>query len=316
MHILKRTAELVSTSNVKMRGLYEIKKYKAGDNSLVQHILPFENIITDWGLNWVATANPFLRMFVGTGTAAGATTDTQMGNYLGVSLLNGAITRVAGTSPAWVYTASVTARFNPPSAAGNLTEVGIGIEGAGPVNITHRVWSRALIVDGAGNPITLTVLPDEYLDVTYILQFHPQITEDSYNISVSGTTHAVTSRRAYITEFGGYFGIAHFSGTATAYGGPVTLGAITTGLSGATASAEMGGWVNATYTDNSLKHVSTVTCGISNGNVPGGITGILSGTGLGSPFVSQYTQFTITPAIDKTDSKILTLGREVSWARY
>ena len=66
----------------RIAGQYTLRKYKADTHELVQEIGPFDNLITDQGLDRVGTANFANYVFVGTGTATPAVTDSTLGNYL------------------------------------------------------------------------------------------------------------------------------------------------------------------------------------------------------------------------------------------
>src|SRR5690606_4774599 len=63
------------------------------------------------------------------------------------------------------YEITVSHQFGQGQAAGNLSEIGIQ-----HTSTSGPLWSRALILDGQGNPTTITVLPDDFLTCYYTLR--------------------------------------------------------------------------------------------------------------------------------------------------
>lgn len=88
-------------------------------------------------------------------------------------------------------TRSFVKRFNGTALAGaNLSEVGVAITNtAGQVaTAATPLASRALIVDSMGNPTTIQVLADEFLDVTYSMTTYAiDGVIGSFDINVLGT---------------------------------------------------------------------------------------------------------------------------------
>jgi len=110
---------------------------------------------------------------VGSGTTPPVVTDTSLELFVaGTATQQGAV--IPNVVNATVYpryvTRAMTKRFNGSALAGApLTEVGVAITtnaGTTP-NASTPLASRALITDTEGNPTSITVLADEYLDVTY-----------------------------------------------------------------------------------------------------------------------------------------------------
>ena len=180
-------------------GQYTIRKYKADTNELIQEIGPFDNLITNQGLNRVGTDVFGSRIFIGTSTATPSVTDTQLGAYLNYTdalapsgSWNSSILR--GGSPEYWVQGAGTWRFPAGAATGTLTEVGIGWFNGTTIEANHRVSSRALIVDSGGSPISITVLADEYLDVTYSLRYYPYIGSDVVQtVVISGVSYTFTT---------------------------------------------------------------------------------------------------------------------------
>lgn len=110
----------------------------------------FPNLITDQGLNQMGTLATWLNACqVGSGSTVPAVSDTQL------------VTRVAGTTtiqstvqgiqstPPYYASRTRTYRFAAGVATGTLSEVGVGTTAT-----VGNLYSRALILDGAGNPTT------------------------------------------------------------------------------------------------------------------------------------------------------------------
>lgn len=316
-------------------GQYTIRKYKADTNELIQEIGPFDNLITNQGLNRVGTDVFGDTIFVGTGTATPSVSNTGLSAYLNYTYSsapggswNTSILR-GGSPDHWVQGAG-TWRFEAGTATGTLTEVGIGWFAGTPYTApNHRVSSRALIVDSGGSPISITVLADEYLDVTYSLRYYPYVGSDVVQtVVISGVSYTFTTRAfgvdAYI-----YCSVNADAGmrwlgstevcTGTAAETPPALAAIT-----ATAMSNTGGTASLTTTQNTYVNSSFVmsavfSAGLTEANMTYGIRGMITRTTYpGYPvysFINSAFQSTISPAIPKNDTKILQFGASVSWSR-
>ena len=317
-------------------GQYTIRKYKADTDELIQEVGPFDNLITNQGLNRVGTDVFGDKIFVGTGTATPAVSNTQLGTYLNYtdtpapSLYWNAAILQGGSPDYWVQGAG-TWRFAAGTATGTLTEVGIGWFTTPPYTAAnHRVSSRALIVDSGGSPISITVLADEYLDVTYSLRYYPYVGSDVVQtVVISGVTYTFTTR-AFGFATSTYCSVnatapMNWAGqtevrTGTAAGTPPALAAITatsmlTGGSGAFLST-----TKNTYVDSSLGMSAVFSAGLAVANLAYGIRGMITRTTNPSnhttySFINSAFQSTISPAIPKDNTKILQFGASMSWSR-
>ncbi|GAG45715.1 unnamed protein product, partial [marine sediment metagenome] len=92
-----------------------------------------------------------------------------------------------------------TWRFDEGDAAGILAEAGIG---RGNCNIDGSdLWSRALIKDGAGDPTTIEVTANEWLDVSYQLRLYPgHLIDDTGSVLISGQSHDYVMRSSLVTS--------------------------------------------------------------------------------------------------------------------
>lgn len=159
------------------------------DLTVKKEITPFKNKITTLALNFIGSNTPpgiyndYLgAAYVGTGTTPPSSADTQM--FAPLATASNVISRIQTVNVGVDHYVSLlkTYRYAPGAAAGNLTEVGVGWAASSLGNL----WSRQLIVDGAGNPVTLTVLSNEYLDVTYELRLYPDLTTHTGILSLTG----------------------------------------------------------------------------------------------------------------------------------
>lgn len=113
-----------------------------------------------------STAN--IRPVCGTGTTPVTPSDTGMASYLSAGQ-NESISNITTreTSPAPKIRHMWRWRFNQGDVVGNVSEVGVALSSF-PTSSTPLL-SRALVVDVNGDPTTITVLADEYLEVEYEL---------------------------------------------------------------------------------------------------------------------------------------------------
>jgi len=298
----------------------------------------FHNLITNVGLNDAHSGTAtFNAISVGTGNTPPAYTDTTLAARVATTTTVQSSQEGQSGSPGdpdfyrWV---EKTLRFAQGVAQGNLTEVG-----ATRSSSPYTTYSRALILDGSGNPTTLTVLADEFLDVTYRVRFYPGDTSDvNTSILISGQSHDIVLRPAEMdgtsnlwrpgsgsidwnVRMGhpGTFGFAN-SGHHQVYPSTSVLGPITgspsgTGLSSGTSSG------NAAYINGTFFQDFFGVWGLNEGNAAGGIAAVRVAAGYGRTLPGSggsacaAYQFSLNPVIAKTNSHILTLNFRQSWAR-
>ena len=267
----------------------------------------FDNLITDGGLNRMGTDQHGNYCLVGSGSTPPANTDTALTTFI-ASTNNYTPTVGAASSAPYYGWELYKYRFNQGAAAGNISEIGIGWTAT-----NGNLFARTLVKDSGGNPTTVTVLANEYLDVFHELRIYAPTSDVTTQVTIAGVVHDVIVRPSYVTY--GYSGrwaasrgdaIRIGSGiSSTAYAG--TIGAQTTGPSGS--SGLFTSTTMSAYVNNSLKRTAVLSAALDVCNV-GGIRSIEFGTrGAGS------WQMQFTPAIAKDNTKTLSLTVEVSWAR-
>src|SRR5690606_1520304 len=142
-----------------LAGEYKIVARKAdgsGDRILADW---FSNLITDAGLDNVVSGGWKAFCHIGTGTLAPVESNSSLQTPVAsTSSRSNVVTTNAG-APSYYSQSSVDYTF--PVGAGTYTEV--GVSNKAHTDGTQLLFSRALIVDGSGNPTSITVLADEYL---------------------------------------------------------------------------------------------------------------------------------------------------------
>ena len=313
-------------------GQYTLRKYKADTDDLIQEVGPFDNLITNQGLNLAGSTAFGNRVFVGTGTAPPAVTDTQLGAYLNYTSTfaqgwNHAILQ-GGPPDYWVQGAG-TWRFPAGTATGTLTEVGIGLHIGASNAADHRVSSRALIVDAGGSPISITVLPDEYLDVTYSLRYYPYIGSDVVQtVVISGVSYTFTTRALGLnsSNYCSVQALTNMKWTRSSYvltgtnaGTPPALNVVTSDFMLTPGSSDLMSTAQQAYVNSSYARSAVFNAGLAECNLAYGIRGMITYPTDGATptysFINSAFQSTISPAIPKNNTKILQFGASVSWSR-
>lgn len=277
-----------------------------------------KNLILNSGLNRIGVGGIIDRCQVGTGSTTPDVGQTALANFLANS--SAVQNTVGGTDTptntyAWIRR---TFRFNAGVATGNLTEVGVGWAGG--------LFSRALIKDSGGTPTSITVLADEYLDVTYELRSYPTMTDQTFSaVDISGTPYTFTVRPGFFTgaynDAGTWVGslstmvnagvtsVAGDNFHVIGYGSGATLAAVTGNISGSQVVALSQGTYafRSAYASNSFKREYRMTYGLTAGTVALGGFRLTSTLGL--------YQIVVSPDIPKDGTKVFTLDIDLSWAR-
>ncbi len=280
------------------------------------------NLVLDAGLDRIGSGSLgfFNYCSVGTGTTVPAISQTGLVTWLAsVGSPSATATNLGSTTYAGQLTVAYT--FAQGAVVGNIAELGVGWATGG-----GSLFSRSLIVDGAGSATTLTVVALDQLTVYYRLTNTPVITDLSSTVTISGTSYSYTGRLSGATNFfssstsftnwaGGPLKappaspIGHYSYPSTS-----TIGALTTVPSG-TATDLTGCTVsNGSYTNGNYYRDSTITLPPSIGNSAGGI-GALSIAFGNSPVNEGVWQFAFATPIPKDNTKTLTLTLRYSWGR-
>jgi len=163
-------------------------------NHNTRQIVNFTNLITDAGLDMIGTntSDAYLNVCrLGSGSVTPAFTDTVLGNQIASADRISSTYGGSDTAPVHSW-GRYKYSFAPGSATGNISEIGISNSGTA----TLPLFSRALIKDALGNPITLTILADDYLDVFYTVRLYTSPDVTSFSVvdganTITGTIQAL-----------------------------------------------------------------------------------------------------------------------------
>lgn len=178
--------------NYKLKSRYKIKTFgRSGD---IRNEMPWaENMVLNGGLVAMLGSvanNVNIRPVCGTGNSAVIPTNTTLASFLAGSLssaISVSTMQNTGTAPYYVKH-TFTWRFPIGAVVGNVAEVGAAMTSGAPTAST-ALFSRALVVDANGDPSTVTVLSDEYLELTYELFIYaPADLSGSFNQMVDGVS--------------------------------------------------------------------------------------------------------------------------------
>lgn len=291
----------------KVGALFKLKVHK-GDGIPTQETPWFHNQVLDIGLDRMSVGKWIDRCCVGSGNSLPLTTQTQLDSLIAATttIQESLVSRNTGVEP--YYTSRrVTWRFGQGLAAGNISEVGLGWGNT-------QLWNRALIKDINGNPTTITVLSDEYLDVISEVRVY---FETGYAGTINlldknaeiKSVHLVTGKPCITNS-------PHPSASFE----QVTMGGVEiyTGALGSITSSPSG--KIGTYSANTSyptprQALKTINLGLSDANTSHRSFFVSSGV------IDRFTmpngyQFEINPPITKTNAQIMTYTFEMSWDRY
>lgn len=275
----------------------------------------FHNLILNQGLNRLGLGAPVNRMKVGSGSSTPSAGQTALDVTLATSYFQPTVgnPNEAGSNIAGGYAwRRQTYRFAPGGSpvTGNISEVAAAWDAA-----DNEIFSRALILDGSGNPTTITVLSDETLDVSYELRIYWPIGDSTATLVLDGVTTTFTIRPS---DVGGWHnawppgfnpqGFAAPTGSSAAIAfGPGALGAMDVGPGGTYLSPTSAAIAVGAYVNNSYQRTFRVTWGLANGTTD--FHNIRFDINCG------YMKASASPPIPKTGSKQLVLDIQITWAR-
>lgn len=294
----------------KLGAKFKLVVRKVQDNRISKETGWFNNLVLDSGLAQMSKGTWIDRCCVGTGNTAPSISQTALASFLAsTTVVQTSSAGVQATASPYYSYALVTWRFAVGIAAGNISEVGLGW---GSTNL----WNRSLIKDANGNPTTITVLADEYLDVVSEIRCYPQQNLNG-NFNLLDKTGAIISSHTYsgLPRLGG--ASVDFNQVAInnvfIYTG--LLGGVTTPPSGTLLGNSSGSQHSYTYpTNTSIRVVVSFNVSQVNGvhqsiNVTG--LGLLNGAAGNNGYKIQ-----ISPTITKNSTQKMTYTFELSWDRH
>ena len=274
-----------------------VRKKDSGD--IVKESSWFPNIVLNQGLERLGYGGVMNYCRVGVGSSAPLATQTQLDQQVAsTSTTEGSDSYGVNPSRGYSYIRR-TYRFNSGSAAGNITEVGLGWGASGP----ESLFNRAMIRDTSGNITTVTVLSDEVLDVLVELRSYVSLTPKSAVATISSVQYDLVIQ-PFIESSSGIFNSSYYCSGAQGYSGSIT------GVSSRPpGSLDSFGVTNKNYIGASLKKQFEIYWGLNQGNAAPLKTVVCS-----TPYCSYQVE--LNPPIPKTSETVLKLSFEVSWGRY
>lgn len=297
--------------NFQTAGYFRIVKRDNDSGKITHDTGFFRNVITNTGLDAIGWRRPTTACVVGIGTTPELPTDVTLAQQVAISTQSGgATTYPYSTSPPYYTAMRSIYRFAAGAAAGNLTEVGVTVS-------DNNLWSRSLIKDSSGNPVTITVLPNEILDVTYEIRMFLMDDDLTGSVNVAGVNHSYTMRGASIgtKQFSGFLfgGIGAASYSASAYTGGIGPATGIPSGTGAT-SSNSASW--QAYVDGNFYRDFTCNFGVNDGNVAGGL---IKSMRIVAPIIGDSSapefQMEFTPALTKNNTITLGVRFRISWSR-
>lgn len=285
---------------------FKLQVRKVGTNNIKTESVWSDNIVLDSGLARMSVGTWIDRCCVGSGNSSPIASQVALDNFLAstTTTANKVISLQVVTAP---YYSQITQKwsFGIGVAAGNISEIGLGWGNA-------NLWDRALIKDTNGNPTTITVLADEYLDVISELRFYPKA-------SVSGTFNLLDKTGATKSTHD-FIGLPYLARTVNSTYSKLSFasvfvnsGDISSGPTTAPNGFSAQGSIANTYpTPTSVQGVVTFNLGIANFSHRSFLLAI---GGLGIDQHSLY-KMQIDPPITKTDLQVMTYTITMSWGRY
>lgn len=218
-------------------------------------------------------------------------------------------TIVSGSVPYYVALQR-SFRFAEGVAAGNIAEVGIG---TGPTGTT--LFSRSLVKDSLGNPTTITILPDESLDVIYELRYYAPDEISGVIVATGniGGTYDYTLRPSNVSTVGTGNGWSmspqtqNGSGSTGSIAYEGAIGLPTAQPSGASATITLP--TAGSYTSGNFYLDRAVTASAAQANSLASVRSMFFKMGVGS------YQIEFDPPIPKTSNDVIQLTIRLSWGR-
>ena len=280
---------------------------ESGNEVITQETGWFDNLITNNGLDLVATVdngNQLAYAQVGTGSTTPAFGDTTLSNFRAATNTNQGDTNGQVTGPPRYGWRRVVRRFAQGAASGNISEIGMSPSAAG------NLYSRALILDGSGNPTTISVLATDFLDVTYESRNYVNTSDIAGSITISGVTYATIVRPFSYSDNSPWSTYLPSLTGGQNSNNEVSIGETFPATGGTAISGTRQFPTKAAYTAGNRYRDFSGTWGIGVANFATGVGYIAMGTGLG------YRGIGFTPKILKTNEYELKYALRWSWGRY
>lgn len=295
-----------------IEGFFEVELVHAR-TGLVKRRLTFPNLITDWGLDALFSANAgsmVSYLAVGTGSSVPDESDSELDAEVARTNNTGGFPNESGSEGSGdglVYHWTTRTRvFGEGQANANLTELGFFAGASG-----GPLWNRQLFRDENGNPTTITKTSDDQLRVRYTWRVYPPMDDDIQEILVGGVPTEVTIRA-------GEVGVSALW-SATSFGGSAAVMSAYSGAIRGRSSLPSGSWTPGSitvmpYVPGSFTREAEARWTPSQANYGGGVRSF--GGGSSSSSIPPRFQMELSPTIPKTDAERLIVSFAWSIARH
>jgi hypothetical protein len=286
--------------------------YKAETHEKVRESDWFNNLVLDSGLARMSAGRWIDRCAVGTSNIPPIASQTALQSKIAeTTTVQSETSGVISSTPVYYYVTR-TWRFAVGAATGNISEVGLGWS-------TNALWNRALIKDINGNPTTITVLADEYLDVISEVRFY--MTESfsgtfglyDKNLNLLGNYSYIGKPSLVNPTSVGFEGIylGDTLGRGVVYSGSIgaSVNTMPSGTSALTNNAAVTNSYNGNTCTGKVKFDTDIANAFTHKSLRltiGGL-GLLNGVGY---------QVEITPGITKNSAESIEYEFTLSWDRY
>lgn len=300
--------------HAQVAGRYKLVKHKVREDGTLYNtevVADFPNLITDSGLDRLAAGSigqATNMCWVGSGNSAPTVADTALEAPIAATTN---VTSSSGNNsgPPDYYSYGIKVfRFSTGAAAGNISEVGVGPSGG-------NLFSRALVLDSGGNPTSITVLADEVLDVVYELRVYKLYDDVPWGpITIDGVDYSGIIRPCDVDSNSAAFFTTLLGGSGAylhVYNG--NIGTITGQPSGATVG--MAG-TPAPYVSGTFYRDITFSAGLTQLNLSGGISALMLEMFTNAANVPVMHQISVSPALPKDNTKVMSITFRVHWGRY
>ena len=247
---------------------------------------------------------------VGTGTSTPVSTQVSLDAR--IATVGGySATLTNSGAPDYIHYATTQYVFAQGAVVGNISELGLAYDSGVNSHVT-----RARILDGVGNPTSLSVTAIDQLTVQYRVGLKYSLSDVTGTVVIGGVSYGYVMRVSNIgttgvgtlNQYGSFNAYqTNFSTDVQAFGGTSTLGSITSAPSGTSGGYNStGSW--SAFTLGSFQRDVTITFPVDSGNVAGGVDTFAGMLVAGTwPF-----QMKLNAKIPKNNTKILNLTFRVS----
>lgn len=300
------------TLNQKIGARFKLIVRKVCDDSVVKETPFFCNLVLNTGLDRMSVGTFIDRCCVGSGNSTPNNAQVSLDSFVASTTANQSNTAGISTVSPCYYWGRRTWRFAQGVATGNLSEVGLGWTNT-------NLWNRSLIKDINGNPTTITVLSDEYLDVISEIRFYPtELATSSFNLYDKNNT-LVSSHNVTIKPYMSNNGLFFFFNKISV--GSVVV-VVSTGDIGATITQMPSGTSSNSTKSREITYptarscLNTVTLGLNDANIIHkslyfSVDGVMSGSG------GIGYQMQINPPITvKNNTREMEYKILLNWDRY